>query len=204
MRSTPSRDAAPIRDRWVRTVEDAKRFVEEVGLCLIFGESGRLGYPTLWDVVDAPDKRPGERGFGERTNLVWRLKNDLPAMYPDEIFYGKLANGRAMLCTIERLEEILREQRREPDEVSRDARRLLTVIATRPITNRELRAEAGFEGPGAERRFNRALQELQVAMLIARVDTDPDTWFPFDAAYPGLAERARAARRRSSAGSRAR
>lgn len=196
MPSTPSPE---LRGRWVRTVQDAKHFVEEVGLCLIFNESGRADHPALWDVVDAPDKRPGERGFGERANLVWRLKNEVPATYPDEIFYGKLANGRAMLCTMARLEEIFRAQRREPDGVSRDARRLLAVIATRPITNRELRAEAGFDGPGSESRFNRALQELQVGMLIARVDTDPDTWFPFDAAYPEFAQRAAARRPRDRA-----
>ncbi len=178
-------------ERWVRTVEDARRFVREVGLCLIFAERGRLALPSLWDVVDAPDKQPGERGFGERASLVWRLKNDLPMAYPDEVFYGKLRGGRAMLCTLERLETIFREQRREPGEVSRDAQRLLSVVRTRPIANHDLRAEAGFDRPEARARFERALQELQVALLIARVDVDPDTWFLFDAAYPAFRAAAR-------------
>lgn len=200
MPSTPSPETAARRERWVRTVDDARRFVEEVGLCLIFNESGRGEYPALWDVVDAPDKRPGERGFGERTSLVWRLKNDLPMTYPDEIFYGKLPNGRAMLCTLERLKLLARTQRRHPSEASRDAQRLLSVIRTRPITNKELRAEAGFEGRAMESRFARALQQLQIGLLIARVDTDPDTWLPFDWVYPDLVPPARPTRsgRRSS------
>ena len=191
MPSTPSTEAVATA-RWVRTVEDARRFVHEVGLCLIFNESERARLPSLWDVVDAPDKRPGERGFGERVSLVWRLKNDLPMSYPEEIFYGKLRGGRAMLCTVERLVEVYHRQRLAADAVSRDAQRLLRVIGARPITGRELRAEAGFEGAGAAARFNRALQELQVGLLIARVDVDPDTWFLFDSAYPAVAGRARA------------
>lgn len=191
MPSTPSTEPPVALRRWVRSVEDARRFVHEVGLCLIFNETGRAGLPSLWDVVDAPDKQPGERGFGERVNLVWRLKNELPMAYPDEIFYGKLRNGRAMLCTMERLVKIWREQRQDPTRISRDAQRLLAVIRTRPITNRELREEAGFDRTGSDTRFNRALQELQVGMLIARVDVDPDTWFPFDGAYPAFARSAR-------------
>lgn len=171
----------------MRSVEDARRFVRQVGLCLIFKEDGRLGIPSLGDVVDAPDKRPGERGFGERASLVWQLKNELPMAYPDEIFYGKLRNGRAMLCTIDRLHDIFRQQRRRRTDVSPEAQRLFAAIATRPITNRELRQETGFDRPGSTSRFDRALQELQVAMLIARVDVDPDTWFPFDAVFPEFA-----------------
>jgi len=190
MPSTPSTEPA-VAGGWVRSVDDARRFVEQVGLCLIFNETGRVRLPSLWDVVDAPDRQPGERGFGERVSLVWRLKDELPMSYPDEIFYGKLRGGRAMLCTLDRLGELYRRQHVAPDEVSRDAQRLLHVIGARPITNRELRAEAGFEGSGAAARFNRALQELQVALLIARVDVDPDTWFLFDSAHPGVAGNAR-------------
>jgi hypothetical protein len=181
MPSTPSTDPG-VAGRWVRTVEDARRFVQEVGLCLIFNETERARLPALWDVVDAPDRRPGER-----VSLVWGLKNDLPMTYPDEVFYGKLRGGRAMLCTLDRLVELYRQQRVEVSTVSRDAQRLLRVIAARPITSRELRAEAGFEDRASAARFTRALQELQVGLLIARVDVEPDTWFLFDSAYPEIA-----------------
>lgn len=186
MPSTPSTDGAGT-GRWVRTVEDARGFVRGVGLCLIFNENGRGRLPSLWDVVDAPDRRPGERGFGERVSLVWRLKNELPMTYPDEVFYGKLPSGRAMLCTVDRLVELYRRQHVPVDALSREAQRLLRVIAARPITNRELRAEAGFEGSSSTARFTRALQELQVGLQIARVDVDPDTWFLFESAYPRVA-----------------
>ncbi len=189
MPSTPSTDVARSGTRWVRTVDDALEYVREVGVSLIFAPSKRAkrdALPALWDVVDAPDKQPGDRGFGERTGLVWRLKNELPMTHPDEIFYGKLTGGRAMLCTIDHLRRLYRTQRKGPDDLSRDARKLLEIIRLRPITNGELRMDAGFHLPDARSRFERALQELQVALLIARIDVDPDTWFLFDAVYPNL------------------
>ncbi len=54
----------------------------------------------------------------------------------------------------------------------------------RPVTSGELRLDAGFHLPDARSRFERALQELQIGLQIARIDVDPDTWFCFDAAYP--------------------
>ncbi len=48
----------------VRTIEDARAWVHDVGLCTILEDrSGKL--PSLWDVVDAPDKQPGEGGWGD-------------------------------------------------------------------------------------------------------------------------------------------
>jgi hypothetical protein len=188
MPSTRSTKSGDPPERWVRTVEDALQFLRDVGLCLIFEEkkrpTKREALVSLWDVVDAPDKQPGERGFGERVGVVWRLKNELPMTYPDEIFYGKLKSGRAMLCTLDRLKEIYRNQHQAIDDVGKDARRLYEIICLRPITSGDLRLDAGFHLPSDRTRFDRALQELQIALLIARIDTDPDTWFLFDAAFP--------------------
>lgn len=189
MPSTRSSKTLLPAQRWVRSVEDALEFVRSVGLCLIFAQTKaprneRL--PSLWDVVDAPDKQPGEHGFGERAGIVWQLKNDLPMTYPGEIFYGKLRGGRAMLCTLDQLREIYRDQRTRAEDLGRDARKLMELIRLRPITNGELRLDAGFHLPAARSRFERALLELQVGLLIARVDVNPDTWFLFDATYPNL------------------
>lgn len=163
--------------------------MREVGLCLIFSQTKKTKREpliSLWDVVDAPDKQPGERGFGERAGVVWRLKNDLPMNHPEEVFYGKLSGGRAMLCTLHRLRELYASQQRNSEDVGRDAQRLLEIIRLRPITNGELRLDAGFHQPSDRSRFERALQELQIGLLIARVDVEPDTWFLFDSVYPGL------------------
>ncbi len=119
--------------------------------------------------------------------LVWSWKNELPARYPDEIFYGKLKGGRAILCSFEQLNTIYKAQHRPLAEVSETARDLYDVISAGPIPNKPLRDATGLDGKANKSRFDRALLELQVAMLIVRVNRlhmDGDTWTTFEAQYP--------------------
>ncbi len=171
----------------VRTIEDARAWLEQVQLCTILEDrSGKL--PSLWDAVDAPDKQPGEGGWGEKMGLVWGWKNELPARYPNEVFYGKLKGGRAILCTFERLNTIYKAQHRTLDQVSETARDLYNVIVEGPIPSRPLRHATELDGKDGKARFDRALLELQVALLIVRVnslDVEGDTWTTFEAQYPG-------------------
>ena len=170
----------------VRTIEDARAFVERVGMCTIFDDRTG-GLPSLWEAVDAPDKQPGERGWGEKMGKVWSWKNELPARYPDAIFYGKLRNGRAILCTMDRLAELYREQRRPLETLSETARDLYEVIRQGPIAKKELRLATGLDGKGGKARFDRGLQELQTALLIVRSNTpgvELDTWVTFESQYP--------------------
>lgn len=173
----------------VRTIEDACAFVEQVGVCAILEDrSGKL--PSLWDAVDAPDKQPGEGGWGDKMGKVWSWKNELPARFPDRIFYGKLKGGRAILCTFDYLRQIYPQQHRALTEVSQTARELYDVIQQGPIANKELRYAVGLEGKAGKAAFDRALLELQVALLIVRInrmDVANDTWITFEEQYPGLA-----------------
>jgi hypothetical protein len=43
----------------------------------------------------------GERGWGEKVMAIWRWKNELPAIYPEEIFYGKIPTGHAALMSMD-------------------------------------------------------------------------------------------------------
>lgn len=48
----------------VRTLGQARAFVLRVGICGIFSNAqGTLS--SLWEVVDLPERRPGEAGWGE-------------------------------------------------------------------------------------------------------------------------------------------
>lgn len=176
-------------EREVRTIEDARRFVADVGVCTIFADrSGTL--PSLWDAVDAPDKRSDEPGWGERMSKVWIWKNELPTLYPNEIYYGKLKGGRAILCTMPYARDLYRTQHRSLKQVSATARDLYDVIQQGPIPNRELRYATGLDGKAGKYRFDRALMELQVAMLIVRSNQpglEHDTWLPLEQQYPHLA-----------------
>ena len=53
--------------------------------------------------MDLPEKQPGEKGWGPKISAVWRWKNQLPAHYPREIFYGKMKGGAAVLMTLDYL-----------------------------------------------------------------------------------------------------
>ena len=56
----------------IKTLPEARRFVKQVRICSLFSDkSGNL--PSLWDVVDLPDRRPGERGWGEKIGAVWKI-----------------------------------------------------------------------------------------------------------------------------------
>jgi len=169
----------------VHTLEEARDFVLKVGVCGILHDP--KGDPNLWDAIDAPDKKPDEPGWGEKMGYVWGWKNELPATYPTEIFYGKRKNGKAMLCTMALLRQFYDEQFRPLTQLSQIAQRLYTVIAQNPVNNKELRLLAGMTGKADKAAFDKALLELQIAFQIVRVnkiDTDGGTWTPFEAQYP--------------------
>jgi hypothetical protein len=168
----------------VRTIEEARDFVLEVGVCGVLHD--KTGAPSLWDAIDAPDKQPGETGWGDKMGKVWNWKNELPARYPNEIYYGKNRRG-AILCSMEALKTLYAAQHRPLEELSETAQRLYRFVAQAPVTNAELKLLAGMTGKDYKAAYDRALQELQVAFQIVRVnrlDIENDTWTPFAAQYP--------------------
>jgi hypothetical protein len=78
----------------IKTLEQAHRFVIQKRICTL---------KSLSDSVDLPDKQPGETGWGQTITAVWSWKNQLPAHYPKEIFYGKTKGGAAVLMTLDYL-----------------------------------------------------------------------------------------------------
>ncbi len=73
----------------IKTFQEARFLIQELTICTLF-ESAKTDLPSLWEHVDLPEKRPGEKGWGQKVSAVWDWKNRLPATYPDEIFYGKV------------------------------------------------------------------------------------------------------------------
>ena len=171
----------------VRTIEEAREFVLKVGSCGILHDS-KGGY-SLWDAIDAPDKMPGESGWGDKMGYVWSWKNELPAKYPTEIFYGKRKSG-AMLCTMEVLREMYGEYHLPITELSETAQRLYAIVEQAPVNNKDLKALAYMTGKDSKGKFDKAMLELQLTFNVVRVnemDVDGDTWTPFEKQYEGLA-----------------
>jgi hypothetical protein len=168
----------------VRTLAEARDFVLSVGICGILADP--KGAPTLWDAIDAPEKQPGESGWGEKMGYVWSWKNELPATYPDEIFYGKRKAG-AILCSMPALRTLYAAHHVPESKLSDLSRKLLDIIRQGPVTNAELKNLSGMAGKANKSAYDRALNELQITYHIARVnriDVEGDTWVEFTVQYP--------------------
>jgi hypothetical protein len=173
----------------LRTLEQAHAFVASVGLCLVFADR-KKDLPNLWDAVDLPEKQPGEKGWGQKIGAVWSWKNQLPAVYPDEIFYGKGAGGKTVLMTLDHLRsEHFPKFHRPVAGCSPLARRIYELVRVEPMTTPALR-KAVLKGDRTLRTaFAKALIELQVTLNIVRSNSPEvtaDTWLRFADQYPSI------------------
>ena len=170
----------------VRTLKQARNYILQVGVCGIFSDA-KVGMPNLRDAVDLPDRQPGVRGWGQKVLAIWRWKNELPAIYPEEIFYGKLPSGHAALMRMDYLHtKHYPENHRPLRDCSSLARKIYEVLRLDPMTTGALREELDMTRRPERNRFDRALQELQVTLNIARrnsLEDENDTWVPFSEQY---------------------
>jgi hypothetical protein len=170
----------------IRTLKQAYAFVLQVRICGIFSDVN-TGLISLWDVTDLPERADGEKGWGQKVIAVWRWKNELPAIYPDQIFYGKIPPGRAALMSIEYLRtEHYRNHHRPVKECSPLANQIYQLIRFDPMTTGEMRKEMAMTRRPERTKFDRALQELQITLNIARRNSlkdEKDTWVVFSEQY---------------------
>jgi hypothetical protein len=179
----------PAKKFRLKTLEQAHAFVRAVGKCGIFADpKGEL--PTLWDVTDLPDRKPGEGGWGKKVGAVWSWKNQLPADYPDEIFYGKDERGRAVLMTLEHLAtEHYPKHHRPIEACSATARKIYALVKVEPMTTTALRNTVAGKDKARRAAFTKALVELQVTLNIVRSnapEVESDTWLRFAELYPKI------------------
>jgi hypothetical protein len=170
----------------VCTLKQARTYVLQVWICGIFSDA-RVGMPNLWDVVDLPDRQPGQKGWGQKMLAIWRWKNELPAIYPEEIFYGKIPTGHAALMSMAYLRmEHYPKHHRPLNECSPLAQRIYERLRLDPLTTGSLREELNMAERPERNRFDRALQELQVTLNIARrnsLEDENDIWVLFSDQY---------------------
>lgn len=175
----------------IKTLEQAYEYVLEVKTCLIFG-SDTSPLPSLWEMVDLPGRQPGQKGWGKKIEAIWKWKNELPAFFPDEIFYGKLPSGLAMLMEINHLQKIHYPEHHRPVSSCKPlARELFFLIKAEPHTTAELRLAISPDGNISKSRINTAIVELQTTLNIVRSNAPEikkDTWLPFVDQYLLLEE----------------
>jgi hypothetical protein len=174
----------------VRTLEQAQAFVLRVRICGIFSDAN-TGLISLWDATDLPEREQGEKGWGQKVIAVWNWKNELPAVYPDEIFYGKIPPGRAVLMSLDYLRtEHYPKHHRSIEECSTLAQKIYQIVRFDPMATDALRKEMNMTQRPERTKFDRALQELQITLNIARrnsLEDENDTWVLFSDQYLDIA-----------------
>jgi hypothetical protein len=164
-----SRDARWQREatRQVETPFDAERFVERVGFAACLTDARRPG-PSLYVAVcgrrDAIMPRNVQKD--PEASHTWHLKDEL--VRRGKVYYGKLAGARAMFIAprmIPYFHSVWGMRRaEESSRLNRPARAILHVLRREwEMATSDLRDDAGVKD---RKVFNRALDELQAAMLV--------------------------------------
>lgn len=173
----------------ITTFEEARLLIKELKICTILGSS-KSGLPSLWDHVDLPEKQPGESGWGEKIEAIWDWKNRLPATYPDDIFYGKVKGGFAVLMDMDYLREVHFASAYKPvHELNPLAQHIFDQIRNEPWETGALRDEVLHEYGYSKSQFDTTLKNLQISLNIARSndpDIERDTWVTFQELYPEI------------------
>ena len=170
----------------IKTIEQARDFVVEERICTIFsGKSKSL--KSLWDAVDLPEKQPGEKGWGQKVTAIWSWKNQLPARFPDEIFYGKAKGGAAVLMTVAYLRDThYPEYHRDISTCRRLSQQTHELVCLDVYETPALRRESIETFNCTKSQFDSALKELQITLNIVRsidIAVARDTWLPFQEMY---------------------
>lgn len=163
------------RAQRVRTMDEAAKFIDSVGFCLLFASAQGIELPSLFEAVK------GRRDvfiedWDADSDRIWTWKGELPA--DRRAYYGKvLANGKPTFVSLRMLpylialvapESVDQDYRR--GRISVDAKRLYDALrALGPTPTVALREVAGFDRPGNTSRYHHALDELQRALLVLPV-----------------------------------
>jgi hypothetical protein len=174
-RAQVSAEAEEFRDqRWqregarqVETAFDAERFVERVGFAACLTDGRRPG-PSLYVAVcgrrDAVMPRNVQKD--PEASHTWLLKDEL--VRRGKVYYGKLAGARTLFIAprMVRYFHAVWGMRRaeEANRLSRPAQAILRLLRREwEMATADLRTDSGVTDRQA---FNRALDELQAAMLV--------------------------------------
>jgi hypothetical protein len=153
--------------RPVETAHDAERFVEEVGFAACLTDSRRPG-PSLYVAVcgrrDAVMPRNVQKD--PEASHTWLLKDDL--VRRGKVYYAKLARGKTMFLAprmISNFHAVWGMRRAEEKRrLSGSAQAILRVLRGEwEMATADLREDSGVRD---RVRFNRAMDELQAAMIV--------------------------------------
>ncbi len=173
----------------IRTFEDACEFVLAHKVCTVFG-SKSSPFPSLWDHTDLPDEKPVGGGWSPRVSAVWRWKTEIPQTFPDDVFYGKVPGGDAVLMEMEYFRTVHYPKYFRPvSSLDPLTQRVYEYIREEPSYTGDLRHRAMRDHACTRSQFDTALKKLQISLNIVR-SNDPniekDLWLTLEEVYPDL------------------
>ena len=170
----------------VPTIEQAFQLVKKVKVCTIFS-SDKVEHTSLWEHVDLPEKQPDEKGWGRKMTAVWTWKTQLPAQYPNDIFYGKIKGGLAVLMDMDYMvRDHFPQAYKDIQTLDKLAQHIHSKIDVEPWDTTTLRKATMQEAGCTKSQFDTALKKLQITMNIVRLNDsqiERDTWVPFKELY---------------------
>lgn len=156
----------------IKTFEEAYQFVLQHKVCTVFG-SKTSPYPSLWDNTGLSEDKPKAGGWSPRVKAVWDWKTRVPETYPEEIFYGKVPGGDAVLMDMQHFRDVHYAEAFRPvgtlDSLAQD---VYQFIRLQPDYTGPLRKRAIAELGCTKSRFDTALKKLQISLNIVR-SNDP-------------------------------
>ncbi|QDT09980.1 hypothetical protein [Planctomycetes bacterium K23_9] len=165
----------------IKTFDDAYRFVLDKKVCTVFG-SKKSPYPSLWDNTGLSEEKPDAGGWSPKVVAVWDWKTRIPQTYPEQIFYGKVAGGDAVLMEMQHFRNThYPNAYQDVAELDTIAREVFEFIRLEPAYTGTLRKKAIARLACTKSQFDTALKKLQVSLNIVR-SNDPklknDFWLP--------------------------
>jgi hypothetical protein len=174
-------DFAEIRwPRRVATIGDAVKFIDAAGFCLLFPIMG-LALPSLYFAMAR--RRP--LTWDKYAIKLWNWKSELPLK--KRAFYGKYFKGRGTFLSLRMLPKflVMRGTAAAPDDaedffaagrISHDARTIWEALEEHgPLPTIELRHACKMESVAGNKRFKKAMLELQCNLIVAHFGAQQET-----------------------------
>ena len=156
----------------IKTFNQAYKFVLKHKVCTVFG-SKKSPYESLWDNTNLSEDKPKDGGWSPKVTAVWDWKTRIPQTFPDEIFYGKVPGGDAVLMEMQHFRhEHYPETHQHVDELSALAQDVFRLIRLEPNYTGPLRKKAIAELDCSKSQFETALKHLQISLNVVR-SNDP-------------------------------
>jgi hypothetical protein len=194
-------------ERRVKTIEEARAFVEEMGFCHFWPIKG-VEMPNLFHAIAGRARDVPHEHDDPDISKCWGWKDH--SLDKKWWYYGKLLRRRATLVSLDMLPYFyalsenygdLRDylQEYEDGKLTAEARAIYeAILENGPLDTVRLRREARMSAESAKTRFDRALVELQVGLKVIPIGVaQAGAWnyaFVYEILqrhFPELPERAR-------------